>query len=136
MGQLKFKAWLKNEKRMVEVFKIEFTPNADCIGIEYLDKTTHHGNWTEPHYKKHNNLYEPIPLMQYTGLKDKNGVEIYEGDILDFDEVEWGGKFEPEVITIEKIIGDFELCGGLQDIKEWRQVIGNIHENPELLEKT
>lgn len=73
-------------------------------------------------------------LMQFTGLKDKNGVEIYEGDILDFDEIEWGGKFRPEVVEISKLIGTFDLCGSLSDLSEWRQVIGNIYENPELLE--
>jgi uncharacterized phage protein (TIGR01671 family) len=69
----------------------------------------------------------------YTGLKDKNGKEIYEGDILDFDESEWGGKFKPEVITFDKIIGKWELCGTVGDVEQWRKIIGNIHENPELL---
>lgn len=72
-------------------------------------------------------------IRQYTGLTDKNGVEIYEGDILDFDEKEWGAKFDPEVITMDKIIGEWDLCGSFSDLKEWRQVIGNIYENPNLV---
>ena len=76
-------------------------------------------------------LYEDCELMQFTGLKDKNGKEIFEGDILDFDEREWGGKFEPEVIQMENLIGDWNYCGSLSDVTEWRCVIGNIYETPE-----
>lgn len=72
-------------------------------------------------------------LMQFTGLRDENGKEIYEGDILDFDEREWGGRFKPEVVWMKNIIGDWNYCGSLSDVKEWRRVIGNIYENPELL---
>lgn len=72
-------------------------------------------------------------IMQFTGLHDKDGREIYEGDILDFDEREWGGRFKPEVIWMENIIGDWNYCGSLGDVTEWRKVIGNIYENPELL---
>jgi hypothetical protein len=73
-------------------------------------------------------------IMQYTGLKDKNGVEIYENDIIK-------GFFETEVVNY-----DFEgrvVYGGGQfyvesadfplDAYDEFEVIGNIHENPELL---
>lgn len=76
---------------------------------------------------------QDIELMQYTGLKDKNGVEIYEGDILDFDAEEWGSEFTPEVVAFDKTIGTYDLCGSLSDLCNYRQVIGNIYENPELL---
>ena len=66
---------------------------------------------------------------QGTGLKDKNGVDIYCGDILDFEEGEWGGKFKPEVVTEESIRGTWDLCGSLSDLTEWRKVIGDIHED-------
>lgn len=76
----------------------------------------------------------PETVGQFTGLTDKNGKKIFEGDLLDFDEKEWGGKFTPEAIFIETLIC-YGICGSLSDIKEWRKVIGNIHDNPNLLNK-
>lgn len=76
--------------------------------------------------------YQPsIKVMQYTGLKDKNGVEIYEGDLIDFG----GGPFK---VIFEKgcfyswTPYDSEF---LHLINHLSEVIGNIYENPELLNK-
>lgn len=71
----------------------------------------------------------PETVGQYLNLTDSKGNEIYHGDLLDFNEQEWGGKFEPEPIYMEDIIGDWRLAGSLSDLKEWRTVVGNIYEN-------
>ncbi len=73
-------------------------------------------------------------LMQYTGLKDKNGKEIYEGDII----VEYLLPNEYDYGIIEYLDGSFVINW---KSKMWqylinvsrREVIGNIYENPELL---
>lgn len=81
---------------------------------------------------------EELPLMQYTGLKDKNDIEIYEGDILDAGDrivkVVWhkyAGQWDTDFI---KYKGE-QSSNGLfnSDWKYRTTVIGNIYENPELL---
>lgn len=78
-------------------------------------------------------------LLQYTGLKDKNGTEIYEGDIIDAGSIHKGyvvyrgASFTEEPIRKkDKPYWAYRPFGNLDMSK--REVIGNIYENPELLE--
>ncbi len=76
--------------------------------------------------------WELYPIMQYTGLKDRNGKEIYEGDILSFvpiDHKKFNNPYPPfSVFWNDKECG-FCLWSPREDV----EVIGNIYENPELL---
>ena len=93
-----------------------------------------------PEYRKWLGKFD-YELMQYTGLKDKNGKEIYEGDIIDillrFSDCE-----SYEIALVEFIDGAFwfdakifgyEDCNWHHYNDSDREVIGNIYENPELL---
>lgn len=126
MREIKFRAWDKEYKSMHEASYIDWHENE--VGY---DK----GNY-------YTNLDSCI-LMQYTGLRDKNGVEIYEGDIIGREKddtkscvshhvVEWHdtGFMGRQVCSYSSYIG---LVVWTQH-KDGYVVLGNIYENPELLE--
>ena len=69
-------------------------------------------------------------LGQYTGLTDKWGRKIFEGDILKWDEKEWGCPY------CEVAKWDYELLNMRKnDWEQWCEVIGNIYDNPELIKE-
>jgi len=74
-----------------------------------------------------------IVIMQYTGLKDKNGKEIYEGDIIISASV--AVKIKPTVIEWDDIYSGYDIFTDPESIlgSNDYEVIGNIYENPELL---
>lgn len=79
---------------------------------------------------------------QYSGVKDKNGVEMYEGDIV-YGAVHWLERYKPAVVTFRN--GSFGLLWYRGDIEEFNpftslcnveyEVVGNIYDNPELMKE-
>lgn len=118
----KFRVWDKEENKMINWGDLGFFKNKNDEDLRVLDLT-----YFPPKFKN-------VKLMQSTGLKDINGTEIYEGDIVEneYDEIYVVKWFDAGFHLEEKYNGGFdyfELHFG--DNKE---VIGNIYENPELLE--
>lgn len=125
---------MKDAKCIAEIRHISFFKGETVVKI--YDQPMGEEIWFE---------IEDLELLQYTGLKDKNGVEIYEGDIIRyFSEVmskkEW-------ICSVEVIGATFAVRTGKKSYMdgsflnrlskdEKLEIIGNIYENPELLEET
>lgn len=126
MREIKFRAWLKTDLMMYDVYSIEFLNG----GIKAQGTGVSIGNgWaTELNGFKHDC---DVELMQFTGLKDQNGADIYEGDIVesslgDVFAVEWHGEYCKYVLP--------RRYGWLTKFKASTfKVVGNIHENNELI---
>jgi uncharacterized phage protein (TIGR01671 family) len=112
--------WEKNLKQIIPVYNINF--EKQMINIKSA--------WR---------MFNEIELMQYTGLKDKNGKEIYEGDILSRKKWGLGGYHEDEerylVESLDYYLdsGEVDYHFGVHLWNEYCEVIGNIYENPELI---
>lgn len=108
--EIKFREWDSHEKRMIDWDELSHVFDLGCILGDSL-------TWT---------------VMQYTGLKDKNDKEIYEGDIVRH---LWSssGKY---IGLVEMVLGCWSINGSQIGYVEEDEleVIGNVWENPELLE--
>ena len=128
MRTIKFRAWHKARKEMY---------NVHGWHSEFVFKDTMDGIGTEGNPDR----IEEVEIMQFTGLHDKNRREIYEGDVVRVDCSPVIGSFEDGVYVVAYILPDCAYCLESVDKKSAIQfnecyvyeVIGNIHENPELL---
>ncbi|WP_443773030.1 YopX family protein [Alistipes putredinis] len=82
---------------------------------------------------------DPATVGEFTGLKDKNGKEIYEGDVMEIPETEFNAEIIGRVLFEEDAYYIIPLRGGHLWGLHWSlrkhdaKIIGNIHDNPELL---
>lgn len=135
---------------MNRVIKFRAFINGKMLPIAILHNTPHPARVLDMDFSTNNVNATLMPketsVMQFTGLYDKNGNEIYEGDIVKAAFMHHGNpgiEFTAYIIYNEHI-GSFRIAynslgGGSQDEIYFRyqvEVIGNIHENPELLKQT
>lgn len=119
--EIKFRAWDKQAKLFLDVEahfsnEVSITPDDESRG--HFRPAQFEADQTR------------IQLLQYTGLKDKNGTEIYEGDLID-EPGAWGARtvvWRWAGWALEED-GEFYAIQVLDEM----EVIGNIYENPELL---
>lgn len=134
MREIKFRAWLKEDRKMEDVKTIDFTDKS----IQYLEK-----NEFINAYLLRRVSFDDVELMQYIGLKDKNGKEIYEGDI-----IKYKFPYDKRLKHISPVkFLETEASFGIKDRYEneiplhtisannYFEVIGNIYENKNLLEE-
>lgn len=128
MREIKFRAWIINEEYFYETTGFVFDPNKKRCRLYRMNALQPDGMGTQVFDS------DNVILEQFTGLHDKNGKEIYEGDIIQpyFDEKMKIGKPRP-IVYEDRMFGMGTEDGLLGIWFNICEVIGNIHENPELL---
>lgn len=118
--EIKFRAWFEERKRFLDTDEWYM----GALGSKYL-------SYAVKPYNKNDIIVE-----QYTGLRDKNGKEIYEGDIMRYDAIDYKVLWADYYAGFEtkRLNSPWNNAGlTLHFLASVGRVIGNIHENPELL---
>ena len=132
---LRFRAWHKTWEEMGKVKRIRFDDDGNVSTVLFKGKDF--GS---------NTKIDEIELMQSTGLKDKNGKEIFEGDIIAIEvddtetpinaRVSQNSKIGVLMFHVFEDNEDVPMVELLEDNSVAFEIIGNVYENPELLEVT
>lgn len=139
MREIKFRAWNKENNKMVQFdFKNIYGYEGEICGIILPDGQTalnFNSGYGDDGFN------ESLAIMQYTGLKDKHGVEIYEGDVLRKERY-WDIYIESDAdnarfgfLNTEWVVSQGKIKPIDKYMMNEYEVIGNIYENPELLIK-
>lgn len=137
MREILFRAWDRNKKMMEKVVCIQML--SPYVYTNVIVEFKEHGRIiNDNHLVGGTDGCDTAILMQYTGLKDKNGKKIFEGDILGHKSLRTGKVITTGVVEFSEegryAIRDFDLNLDMV-VDAGNFVIGNIYENPELLKE-
>ena len=123
--EIKFRIWDVENKEMLKVQELDFEP-------------TFYGGRIAIRPDQYNDYFdtEDMILMQYTGLHDKNGKEIYEGDIVGDNKIKWIVKWNKHRMGFSLYPTTKQLYDEMPinvENKLGFKILGNIYDNPELL---
>lgn len=125
--RFKFRAWNKEDKKMYAVEGV----------YAYKDECTQGGEVFLQWFKTSHYFPEQVELMQCTGLKDKNGKLIYEGDIVQWGKTNFAVVWQSCQYALKKDINEKPIDFSLTSFNgKGIEVIGNIYENKELLNES
>ena len=122
----RYRAWDKIHKTMYEaddIVYINFEENQICVKTLFFERASRYD-------------FDDIVLMQSTGLRDKNGKEIFEGDIVDSEDGILSGvvEFRPDLGMFVSTLIKYNNFERLCNVADSVHIIGDIYTNPELAE--